>query len=395
MALAMHEKPDFLSVVSGEGWEEGGRTLYANHGRRPSDWDRRMAAFIDLTENKAGFSYHKWASVIEEAAVTGDFPLLFGDTIDRDLLTRYNDTAPVMVALTRQRRLSDLRQAKTFRMDGADGVLPEVAEQATYTDDGVVENEFLIQLIKHGRIIPISLETIINDDLNAFGDLGDRLGTAARRTQEFRTTGMFFDANGPNTTIVGNGAAPFVGGQPAISVLPLTIDNLATAIQEKLQYTDADTDAPIRDTTPMFLVVGPGQQVNAMDILNSLTVQFSGNAAGTETKRATSNSIRDFNLQLVIARWIPQIVTTGTVANTCWMLVSDPNEIAAVQTGVLRSKPTPQLFMKSPNATAVGGGPVKPFEGDFETDSIAWKMRMWFGTGFLDPLAVWGSKGQA
>jgi hypothetical protein len=46
--------------------------------------------------------------------------------------------------------------------------------------------------------------------------------------------------------------------------------------------------------------------------------------------------------------------------------------------GFLRGYETPQIFMKMPNQSTVGGGP-SPMDGDFDTDSIEYKVRHIFG----------------
>ena len=71
---------------------------------------------------------------------------------------------------------------------------------------------------KYGRIIPLSWETIINDDLGAFQDLPMRLGRAARRTEEKLATNLFVGASGPNATFFAAGNKNVITGNPALSM---------------------------------------------------------------------------------------------------------------------------------------------------------------------------------
>jgi hypothetical protein len=60
---------------------------------------------------------------------------------------------------------------------------------------------------------------------------------------------------------------------------------------------------------------------------------------------------------------------------------------------MLRGHAEPEIFIKEPNARRVGGGIVNPMDGDFETDSVEYKLRHVFGGSILDPKMSVGSNG--
>jgi hypothetical protein len=64
-----------------------------------------------------------------------------------------------------------------------------------------------------------------------------------------------------------------------------------------------------------------------------------------------------------------------------------------MEVGFLIGHETPELFQKTPNAVRVGGGPVDPTDGDFETDSVEWKLRHVYGGTLMDPKSGVASKG--
>jgi hypothetical protein len=97
-------------------------------------------------------------------------------------------------------------------------------------------------------------------------------------------------------------------------------------------------------------------------------------------------------VKLVINPWLPLISTTN--GNTSWYLFADPNVgRPAIEVGFLIGHETPELFMKSPNATRVGGGLIDPTEGDFDTDAVEWKERHVFGGTLMDPKSGVASNG--
>jgi hypothetical protein len=65
-----------------------------------------------------------------------------------------------------------------------------------------------------------------------------------------------------------------------------------------------------------------------------------------------------------------------------------------VELGFLQGHEEPQITMKSPNAVMVGGGDVNAFAGDFDTDSIEFRVRHVVGGLAMDPRMIVGSFGQ-
>jgi hypothetical protein len=60
----------------------------------------------------------------------------------------------------------------------------------------------------------------------------------------------------------------------------------------------------------------------------------------------------------------------------------------------LRGWEDPAVFIKSANARRVGGGgDIDPLDGDFDTDSVAYKVRHVLGTAVVDPKATVASNG--
>jgi len=65
----------------------------------------------------------------------------------------------------------------------------------------------------------------------------------------------------------------------------------------------------------------------------------------------------------------------------------------AVEMGFLRGHETPETFVKLADSQLLGGGVTDPSEGDFDTDSIQYKIRHVFGGTRLDPKMAVASNG--
>ena len=103
--------------------------------------------------------------------------------------------------------------------------------------------------------------------------------------------------------------------------------------------------------------------------------------------------------------YLPVVDTTH--GNTGWYLFASPsNGRPALQQSFLRGRTGPEMFMKAANSVAIGegvmgpgngvmpgSGNVNPMDGDFDTDSIMYKIRHVLGGTLLDPIMAVASNG--
>ncbi len=367
-----------------EGWE-GYHSV--KESKKSPEHKARFLEVINLLNNEAGYAPHKLQFLMKEAMTTSDFPVLFGEILDRQLLTGFKDTPQVMGQILRRATVPDFRTVQRFEISGGDEYLALVGEKGEYLASTRDVNPYTYNVDKRGRQFDISWEAIINDDLGALQDTPMRFAKAARRSEERFQTLLFVDLNGPLDAYfsVANGGA-------AVTNTPLTIANLETAVEAMAAFLDRD-GSPILNK-PKYLVCGPALEFTARQILTSANKMWVSNAAGAPVAFPTNNVIGQFGLQLVINPWIPVLVTAGTVAQTMWMLFSDPADIAAAEFGLLRGHESPELFMKASDQARVGGGMASPMDGDFATDNIFYKVRHVFGGVTLSGRAGFASDGQ-
>ena len=317
---------------------------------------------------------------LREAMSTADYPLLFGDALDRQLLARYNATPSVWSNYARRATVPDFRDVKRFAVDGAEGTLDEVAEGDPYTTATTDETQYSYSVSKFGRKLELTWEKLVNDDLDAFADYPDRLARAARRSEDRFATELHVAEDGPDSTFYNAGNGNLIDD-------PLSIAGLQTAMETFLSRVDED-DEPI-DLMGIVLEVGPGNFVTAQNILNQLTVDVT-ERGGTSGQRVRVNNWVAQSVRLVHNPYIPLVADGGVDPAPAepWFLHADPNESRpAFEVGFLRGHEAPDLRVKSSDSVAVGGGEVDPFEGDFEDDSVKYRVRHVFGGTTLDPKA--------
>lgn len=323
--------------------------------------------------------------MLQEAMTTSDFPLLFGDVLDRMLLGSYQEAPYTWNTMARRRTVRDFRPVKRFVVDGAEGVLPPVEQQAEYPEAALAEDFYTYSVQKYGRRVPFSWETMINDDLDALKDIPERFGRSVRRSEERFVTELFFDVNGPRASFVSAQNGNLVTGNPALSI---------TSLQLAFQILGSQVD---QDGEPIALevvtlVVPPALEIPAQNILNATQLQI-GDVTDTVPVLTTANWMRN-RVRLAVNSYIPLIVQTGTRGNTSWALFASP-EVSrpAGEIGFLRGYETPDIRIKSSDSLRAGGGSVDPMDGDFNTDSIQYRVRHVFGGTVMDPKSVVGSNG--
>ena len=323
----------------------------------------------------------------QEALGTSDFPLLFGDVLDRQLLASYREWPVSYPNYCAVKQVADFRTVKRFAIDGSEAVLATVNEQEEYPGSTLSETRYQYSVAKYGRRIPFSWEAMINDDLNALKDIPQRFARAARRTEERFVTDLLFDTNGPDATHFSVGNSNIVTSNPV-----LTIAGLQTAFTILAAQTDSDGEPIVIDSAE--LVVPPALEVVALNILNAVEIRVLTSGGGDSAQGLVATNWMKNRLRLNVNPYIPIVVTTGSRGDTTWLVVANPSSARpTVEIGFLRGHAEPEIFIKSPNAQRVGGGAAAPMDGDFDTDSIQYKVRHVLGGVLMDPKAAVGSNG--
>lgn len=327
----------------------------------------------------------------QEAMSTSDFSFLFADILDRQILARYMQQPVQWDRVAKRGRVRDFRTVKRFTLDGGEATLSQVAQLGEYPAAALTDNGYSYSVKKYGRRIGLSWESIINDDLDAFTDIPDRLSNAARRTEERFATALYAGASGPNSAFFTSVNKNLVSANPALSI---------TALQSAftLLASQVDTDGAPIYVDGVTLVVPPALEVPALNILNATEIITAAGSGGAASDAGRADRITAVNwmknkVTLSVNPWLPLVSATAN-GSTSWYIFANPNEgRPAMEIGFLTGHEVPDLFAKAPNATRIGGGPVAPEDGDFEVDGVDWKIRHVLGGTLMDPKMAVASNG--
>lgn len=321
---------------------------------------------------------------LKEALGTSDFSNLFGDILDRQLLGSYLETPVVYPKFARIGSVSDFRTVKRFVLNGSEAVLSVVPQQAEYPESSVTDGVYSYSVQKYGRRIGFSWEAIMNDDLDALKSIPERFGKAARRSESKFATQLYCDASGPHASFYTVGNANKVTSNPVLSTAALQ-----TAMKILAAQVDADSEPITIDA--VHLVVPPALEITALNILNALQMEIVESGGTSNQKLIAANWMKN-KLTLSVEPQIKNVATTANADTSWWLFAAPSAGRPALEIGFLRGHESPEVFIKAPSASMVGGG-SDALNGDFDTDTVQYKVRHVFGGTRMDPKMTVASNG--
>lgn len=275
---------------------------------------------------------------------TSDFPLLLGSTVNRTLRDAYANAPQTWRPLGRQTTVPDFR-AVTRAALGDISALEAVKEHGEYKYGTLSEDGAPIKVAKFGKIIALTWETIVNDDLGALTRIPAALGNAAAATESnvvwalllgnpnFADGVPFYDASHGN--VAGSGGA---------------INTTTLAAARAAMRKQKSKAGEFLNLSPEFLVVGPDKELEAFQFTSSVYVP---------AKNADINDVRNASLTVIV---------DARITGNQWYLFAAPGSIDTFEYAYLEGEQ---------------GVFTETREG-FEVDGMEIKARLVFGAGWID-----------
>lgn len=289
---------------------------------------------------------------------TSDFAVILGDTVGRSLRQAYAAAPAGVRRLGRQTSARDFRAKHRVQLSEAPTLL-KVNESGEFKSGTMVEASESYRIDTFGRIIGISRQALINDDLGAFTDLSRRFGQAAAEFEAAFVVKLMIGATGTGP-VMKDGNTLFAaahGNLPAVG-LDLTEDGLSAA-RLAMRRQKGLSGMPI-DVTPRYLLVPAALETRAEKLLAAI-------------RPATSDDVNPHagKLDLVVDARLDD------VSDSRWYLAADPSMIDGLEYAYLEGAPGPQIESRN----------------GFEVDGVQVKIRLDYGAGFVDWRGWFASEG--
>lgn len=237
---------------------------------------------------------------------TSDFANVLGNLMGKAALNGWEEAEETYQRWTMAGTLTDFKPTKRVGL-GLFGSLPEVPEGAEYTYGTVGDRGETIQMATYGRLLRITRQAIINDDLQLFTSVPSKMGRAARRTignlvyKVLTDNPTMSDGNALfDATAHANAAAS--GGAPSVA----TFGAGRAAMRTQKEKTGGD----VLNIAPAFVIVPAALETATSQLLNSAVDP-------TTSKGQASNPVAGLGELIVDGR-------LDATSATAWYLAANP-----------------------------------------------------------------------
>ncbi|MDL2200829.1 Mu-like prophage major head subunit gpT family protein [Halopseudomonas aestusnigri] len=275
---------------------------------------------------------------------TSDFPILLGSTVNRSLRAAYDLAPQTWRPLGRQTSVPDFR-AVTRAALGDISSLEKVNEHGEYKYGSVTEEGAPLTVGKYGKIIAITWESIVNDDLGAMTRIPQALGAAAAQTESNIVWDLLL--GNPNFT---DGTAVFHADHGNLAASGGAINTNTLAAARAAMRKQKSIGGNFLNLAPEYLVVGPDKELEAYQFTSSNYVP---------AKNADINDARNASLTVIV---------DARITGNQWYLYAAPGAVDTFEYAYLEGEQ---------------GVFTETREG-FEVDGMEIKARLVFGAAWID-----------
>ncbi len=290
---------------------------------------------------------------------TSDFPNILGNVVSRVLQERYMAAPAALKPICRKRQAQDFRTLSLVRL-GEHPQLAEVGQAGEFTYGTMAESKEAYAVKTFGKIIGLSRQALINDDLGAFDALPSGAAAAAVDL-EARTLVSLLAANSGAGPTMNDGISLFHASHANLAASGGAIADATLAAAKLAMRSQKGLDKVTSiDVSPGFLIVPAALENTAIKYLATIT-----------PNSATSVNAFAGTLQLIVE---PRL---DAVSATRWYLASAPDMNGALEYAYLAGAEGPQI------ETRIG----------FEVDGIEMKVRLDFGAGAINHRGIYANAG--
>jgi hypothetical protein len=279
---------------------------------------------------------------------TSDFANVLANVINKRLRNAYEIAPQNWKKIGRQSNNPDFKQKSVVQLSSAP-IFKQVAEGAEFSYGGLTDGAEKYALATYGRIIAVTRQTLINDDLGAFDRLPMMLGRQAAEL-EAKTFWAILTANAAMSDTVALFHANHGNLGSASAVVEAGLTEAKKLMRKQKSLTAKAADAEPLNLTPRYLIVSPDKEIEAAKMLTAVLA----------TQTSTVN---------VFAGTLELIVEARITGNT-WYLSADPALIDTIEYAYLEGEEG--LYTEQRIGFEVDGIEIKG-RVDFAAKAIDWR----------------------
>ncbi|MCW5976702.1 MAG: hypothetical protein KIT09_01430 [Bryobacteraceae bacterium] len=285
------------------------------------------------------------------ALSTSDFPSILADVANKTLRQAYEAYPRTFLPFSRRRSAVDFKNINAVQLGEAPS-LQKVNEKGEFTHGSIAESKETYKLATYGRIVSITRQVIINDDLSAFTRIPAGFGVAAATLESDTVWGII-----TSNLNMGDGVALFHTNHlnlnsGAGSALALAGLGAAMAVMAKQKGLDGVT---VLNVQPRYLAVPVALQLTAFQLV-------AANLAPAQSANVVPEYIRALT---PIAE--PRL---DAASATAWYLFASPDQIDTIEYAYLEGQDG--VYIETRQGFDVDGVEIKA-RLDFGAKAIDWR----------------------
>lgn len=255
---------------------------------------------------------------------TGTLANIALDAANKSMHIGYEEAPSTYQSWTRATSLTDFKSKNVVKVSE----LPElekVGENGEITEAQLTDAKVAYSLNTYGKLVTVTRQMLINDDLGALTMTPFKLGSAARRTINRHVYDIL--VNGDSSAYTIDSVNLFASAHNNLLTTALDSANLTIARAAMRKQRGPNSDAYL-NIAPRFLIVPPDLEHTALELIES-----SGSTVAEKSSGVTNVHRNSYEL----------IVDAELVDADDWYLSADPSQIDTVEVAFLNGSDAPSI----------------------------------------------------
>ena len=280
---------------------------------------------------------------------TSDFAAILGNVANKTLRNAYASTPRTFTAWARRATITDFRPVSRTQLGGAPD-LQKVLEAGEFTYGTIGEGKEVYGLAAYGRIVAVTRQTLINDDLDAFTRVPAAFGAAAADLESDIVYGILVD-----NAAMGDAVALFHATHGNLSGAGSVISETALAAGYRAFAAQRGIEGRQISVLPRYILVPPGSR--SVEARKQVTATTPGSTAEVNTFAGRLEVVEE-----------PRLIPAA--GQDPWFLAADPSRIDTVEFAYLDGQEG--VYIETRAGFEVDGLEIKA-RHDFAAKAIDWR----------------------
>ncbi len=312
---------------------------------------------------------------IRAAFSTAAVPGIVGNVANKALAQAFGAKASVATRIAARRSHQNFHTHTVYSL-AMSGDLEEVGPTGELKHLNLSEENWTRQVKTRGAVLSISRTDIVNDELGAFIENGQRLGKKAFKVRE-RSVFLLLNATGAGASFFTAARSNYAEG----TATALSLAGLSTAVQMFRDQTDPSGDPAAIEPAILLVPTALEEMGKALMDPGARLLAVALGSTSSKLKEPDAN-VWAGNFEPMVSEWLGRTIGETAGSQKAWYLLGDPADAPAIELAYLngQEQPTVEFF---------------GLDQDVSTLGVSWRVFYDFGASLGEFRAGVKMKGEA